>query len=342
MSTDKNFDKIAKYLSDNMASEEREDFFAWVEKEPANKKLLDDAMEIWETAEVDTVDFDLDMDKAWSNIDRTIEQNRHLDDAQQTLEVVSYIRPLLRVAAAAILLLMAAVWYNDSQSDAALIESIVYTQPDEKTIVELPDGSKVWLNEQSQLKYIKKFEDRVVHLEGEAYFEVAKKEGATFEIYAGNSKTTVLGTEFNLRAYPQEAFVEIAVEEGKVLFEAEKQKENKAILTQQENAVYSKANEAVNKLTEKQPNAASWKKQELDFGNATMEQALIALERYFNIEIEVENQSILKCSWVNTMSKIPNPDLNTIFEQINYATNYSFKHKEGNKYLLSGSGCKAK
>jgi len=342
MSTDKNFDKIAKYLSDNMVSEEREDFFAWVEKEPANKKLLDDSMEIWETAEEPAVDFEIDIDKAWSNMDTTIGQNRHLEEANQTLEVVSYIRPLLRVAAAAILLLMAAVWYRDYQSvSASLEEAIVLTQPAEKTIVELPDGSKVWLNEESQLKYIKKFEDRVVHLVGEAFFEVAKKDGASFEIYAGNSKTTVLGTEFNLRAYPEEEFVEISVEEGKVLFEAEKHRENKAILTQHENAVYTKASEEVDKLTDNQPNAAAWKKRELDFGNAKMGPAITALERYFNIEIEVENESILNCSWVDTMSKVPNPDLDTIFQQIDYATNYSFKHKGGNKYLLSGgTGCK--
>ena len=71
-----------------------------------------------------------------------------------------------------------------------------------------------------------------------------------------------------------------------------------------------------------------------------MEQAITALERYFNIEIEVEDQSILNCSWTNTMGKLPDPDLNTIFEQIDYATKYSFKHKGDNKYLLSGIGCK--
>jgi len=337
MSTDKNFDKIAKYLSDNMVSEEREDFFAWVEKDADNKKLLDDSMEIWETAEADADDFDIDMSAAWGDMDAKLAGKRNITEAEQTLEVVSYIRPILRVAAVGILLLMAAVWYRDSVSGP--LEEVVITQPAENTTIELPDGSTVWLNENSELKYHKHFEDRVVHLVGEAFFEVAKKDGASFEIHADHSVTTVLGTKFNVRAYPEEDFVEVMVEEGKVLFESEQQKESKAILTENEYATFTKQTEIVQKASNTQTNATAWKNKELDFSDGKMDQTIAAIERYFNIEIEVTNPTILNCSWVH--GKIPNPELQTILEQIKYGSSnaYSFKRIGDKKYTLSGNGC---
>lgn len=334
MSTDKNFEKVAKFLSDNMDSKEREAFFAWAEEGEDNKQLLDDATEIWEVAE-DVEDFPLDMEAAWGKMDKQIQQKRHLQEAEQTLGIVSYLRPILQVAAAVLLLLMAGVWYYDAQPT----EEIVHTKPAEKTRIGLPDGSQVWLNENSTLKYRKDFTNRVVHLEGEAFFKVAKKEGATFEIYAADSKTTVLGTEFNVRAYPSEAFVEVAVEEGKVLVESEKQKESKAILTQQEYAIYTKSSQEVKKKEGIQPNSAAWKKRELDLGEAKMEQAIMALERYFNINIEVANPNILNCSWGKTIGIVSNPDLKNILETISFTTKTSFTKTGDNSYLLSGKGC---
>lgn len=85
--------------------------------------------------------------------------------------------------------------------------------------VKLPDGTLVWLNAATTLKYPAHFEthERRVELHGEAYFEVAKNEKQPFRVVLADSASiTVLGTHFNVMAYPNEQAKEITLMEGKV------------------------------------------------------------------------------------------------------------------------------
>lgn len=336
MSTEKNYNKIAKYLSDNMESEERESLFSWIEENKANKEVFEDSLEVWEAADPEAILFEVDSDAAWSKMEQRIDQKRQTDGVNTTLKAISILKPILRVAAVAILAVMASLWYFRS---TPLNETIVHTNPTEKTTVDLPDGSRVWLNENSELRYERTFDQRIVHLEGEGFFEVAKKEGQTFEIFAGGTKTSVLGTSFNVRAYPEEDFVEVAVSTGKVEFSSVKKKESQTILQPTEYGIYAKPTTSVTKQTGKQLNATAWKDQALYLEEAKMGQIIDALERYFSIEIDVKNKAINNCVWANTIKKIDNPKLGTIIDQINFANPFRIRQTSPGKYELSGEGC---
>ena len=87
--------------------------------------------------------------------------------------------------------------------------------------IALPDGSKVWLNKGSTLRYGKELQSvaqREVWLEGEAYFEVVHKPQQPFVVHAAGAVTQVLGTSFNMRSYPDESTVAVDVLTGKVNF----------------------------------------------------------------------------------------------------------------------------
>jgi transmembrane sensor len=87
----------------------------------------------------------------------------------------------------------------------------------------LPDGTKGMLNSGSRLGYTLPFKyNRKVQLEGEAWFEVARDEDHPFEINTGNSMVRVLGTSFNMSAYPSENYVEVVLQQGKVEFQNNK------------------------------------------------------------------------------------------------------------------------
>lgn len=337
MSTEKNLDKIAKYLSDNMHPQERESLFEWVEKSSDNKQEFEDSLATWNALDGMKDTFSVDSDAAWGKMEQRLEQTRQLEEVNNTLEVVSLFKPILKVAAAAILLLMAGLWYNRDYTSAEM--ATISTQPTEKTTIDLPDGSKVWLNENSVLHYATKFEKRLVQLEGEAFFEVAKKDGQTFEIVAGESKTTVLGTSFNVRAYPDESFVEVAVETGKVQFNSLQKEEEQVILEKSEYAILTKINKKVAKQQGTQPNAKSWKNEALYLRDVKMDQAVEALERYFAIDIQVEDKTILNCSWANTRNEPGKPDLDIIIRQINFGTSFNLKQITPKQYILSGDGC---
>ena len=337
MSTEKNLDKIAKYLSENMDPEERESLFEWVEKSGDNKQEFEDSLATWNAMDGMKEPLSVDSDAAWGKMEQRFEQSRQLDSVNNTLEVVSLIKPLLRVAAAAILLVMAGLWYNRGYDATEM--ATISTQATEKTTIDLPDGSRVWLNEHSVLHYATKFDKREVRLEGEAFFEVAKKDGQNFEIIAGDSKTTVLGTSFNVRAYPEEEYVEVAVETGKVHFTSLQKKEEKVILKKSEYAVLTKITKKVVKQQGTQPNAKAWKNEALYLGEVKMEQAVEALERYFAVNITVKDKAILNCSWGNTINELSKPDLKDLIAQINFGTSYKIKQIAPKQYILSGNGC---
>lgn len=84
--------------------------------------------------------------------------------------------------------------------------------------VTLSDGTKIWLNSETTLRYPVNFtgNDRRVEITGEAYFEVAKIIHKPFKVFAGNMNVEVLGTHFNINAYPDEDFISTTLIEGKV------------------------------------------------------------------------------------------------------------------------------
>ena len=198
---EQNFNKIAKYLSDNIDSEERESLFAWVKEHPDNKKTLEDSMEVWEVSNPSELEFQPNMEAAWDKMDKRLETARASQAPSATVRPLRFFRPWMRIAAAAVVLLGIAFWlFPDFSNDGTILKQTIAK---ENTTIELPDGSKIWLNQNSTLEYKKNFEKRIVYLEGEAFFDVAKDKSRPFEIYAGKSKTTVLGTSFNIRAYPK-------------------------------------------------------------------------------------------------------------------------------------------
>ena len=127
------------------------------------------------------------------------------------------------VAAAAVILLL--LWFQPwSRSGNDLYPEgwTVSTERGETKRFDLADGSQVHLNARSELKVLPGFgeEARQVELKGEAFFEVARDEDHPFSIMTRGVQTTVLGTSFNVRAYPGEELDKIAVKSGKVRVDA--------------------------------------------------------------------------------------------------------------------------
>ncbi len=337
MNEEKNFNKIAKYLSDNIDPKEREELFAWIKKQPDNKDAFEDSLEVWEAVEKAKTNLDVNTAAAWNKMDQRLKKARTSSPPNALVKPLPLIRPWMKIAAAIVVLLGVSFWLFNREKTALFTDPIVVK---EKTSVELPDGSKVWLNENTKLTYEKLFDKRVVQLEGEAFFEVAKLQGKPFEIYAGKSKTTVLGTSFNVRAYPKEQAIEIAVEEGKVAFIAQKQVKKLTFLKAGEYAFYLKRTEKIEKANEMNWNAAAWKKRALTFNNTRIKEVIKALERYYNIEIEVTNEKISNCIWNNT-AILKNPVLDNVLKNIEYALSNTVKIErvENNTYRFSGTGC---
>ncbi len=192
------------------------------------------------------------------------------------------------------------------------------------------------MNGDSELRYDEKFDQRRVELKGEAFFDIARMEEKPFEIYSGVAKTLVLGTAFNVRAYPTEDKVEVTVVRGKVAL-VETKETQKAVLLEAGNAgSYDKAKKTVQKEEAPKVNADSWKTEKLVFENTQLNEVIESLERYFNVDIEASNPSVLNCHFTGNYEK---PELDQILEVLAFGVDLSIEKYDDDRYLLEGIGC---
>ncbi len=327
---------IAKYLAGEITPGEEQELFAWTEADAANQKFFDETVEIWSLAEgaADTP-FEADLTKAWANIETGIGTSA-TSNTQTSAKIIPLSKIVWRWSAAAAILLLAAAglwWMNRGVEAPQLVE--IQTFDKEKKEIVLPDSSHIWLNENSKLVYDQKFEKRRVTLEGEAFFEVERLVERPFEILSGDATTTVLGTSFNVRAYPTEDKIEVTVKTGKVALAVTKQVEKSVTLDAGESGVFDKKEDKVKVAETVISNADAWKTARLDFDEALVRDIILALERYFDVQIEVSNPMILDCHYSANFSQ---PALPAALENLAFGLGLELEKTDGG-YLLSGKGC---
>ena len=160
-----------------------------------------------------------------------------------------------------------------------------------KSILQLSDGSKIWLNADSKLKYPEVFKGdaREVYLNGEAFFDVAKSKGHPFIIHLASGTIQVLGTSFNVRAYDNEPVVETSVATGRIAFipkyRTSRKKQDTIYLAPDHKASYTFAADEVHTSATSGKEDKAWTEGKLIFHGMTMEQIAVELERNFGKKV---------------------------------------------------------
>jgi hypothetical protein len=151
----------------------------------------------------------------------------------------------------------------------------------------LPDGTAGWLNSNSRLKYNGNFNlDRQVTLNGEAYFDVFKDKKRPFVVNTNDIFVRVLGTRFNIASYENEKDIEVVLEEGSLVFNAKKI--NKTYKMVPNDLVsYDKTEQDFSTKTVHPQKYISWTQGRLEFRNDPMDVISRRLERWYNIDIEL-------------------------------------------------------
>lgn len=153
--------------------------------------------------------------------------------------------------------------------------------------ITLPDGSKVWLNAGTTLKYPSRFssEERVVELSGEAYFEVAKAQNWPFRVVGKNQVVDVLGTAFNITAYPDETETTTTLVEGRVKVVVDGI--TASILNPGDQSTLRKDGIAIKAVDVS--SAVAWRNGRFAFDNKTFSQIMNELARWYNLDIVYKN-----------------------------------------------------
>lgn len=193
-------------------------------------------------------------------------------------------------AAAGIVLLLAAAgtYFFLNQKGVRKEQSVMITQAADKGSIKkivLPDGSAIWLNFDSKLRYAEQ-NDREVWLEGEGYFEIAPQQGKQFLVHAGKLDVQVLGTSFNVDAYTPGESVMVTVASGKVAVGNDEQ--DAVTLNAGQEAVYKPGPGKIEKYDVGATDAIAWKDGTLVFKNASFRSIARKLERRFDVRIRFD------------------------------------------------------
>lgn len=244
---------------------------------------------------------------------------------------------LTKIAASvALLFLFAFLMYNYVGDRKEQIQWVESTAAGVQKELVLPDGSKVTLNTESKLRYANPFDDRLVQLEGEAYFEVQADPARPFKVTAGRVTTEVLGTAFNLSWMPGAATAELEVKEGKVAFSSFGQDLNERIfVVAGERAVYDEQANTITKFESFDPNLLAWKTRQLVFQDMTVKQVLDHTQKYFQVEINADNVAIADCRFSGTFD---NPAVEDILKAMEYVLGITYE-RNGDIITLKGGGC---
>ncbi|SNZ00447.1 FecR family protein [Flagellimonas pacifica] len=173
--------------------------------------------------------------------------------------------------------------------------------------IELSDGTKVWLNSDTKLKYPVSFRPnssrRVELIYGEAYFDVSpsgENNGSNFIVTTQNQEVEVLGTEFNVKAYKEEDIISTTLVEGKVSVNNNNSKTDLAVGHQ------SKFNKLTNEIETFKVNIyneVSWKSGFFSFQNMPLKDIMTVLSRWYDIDVFFENDRIQNVTFNGVFSK---------------------------------------
>lgn len=173
---------------------------------------------------------------------------------------------------------------NKAQSTSAPTYNTISTPKGRQFRLLLPDGTQVWLNAASAIKYPTTFsgKERHVILEGEAYFEVAKNSAQPFKVTVDNTtEVEVLGTSFNINSYKNESAIRTTLLNGAVRVSAYQQ--TQTLQPGQQGVIKEQQLKILHHVD--LDKVMAWKNGLFDFDDATLEEVMHQLERWYDIEV---------------------------------------------------------
>ena len=259
--------------------------------------------------------------------------NNKIDSIQKPVRIKLF-TPHIRNIAATVLVLLTSViciwYYNQNSKIDSQIETIAYsdktTNSGQKITLTLTDGTHVKLNSESKLRFPKKFTNnkREVYLEGEGFFEVAKDANRPFIIHTGNVYTKVLGTIFNIKAYPEDEEVEVALVEGRVAINTAANSGDTTIILQPSEVLnYNKQKEKIITASNVDlTKIVAWRNNQIIFEDASFEEITRKLERWYGVRFNVYNKVNDKGGFTG---KFEEESLELLLEKLSHSLDFSYQ-----------------
>lgn len=343
-------DLLARYVAGETTPDETRQVKAWLGQSAGHEEELLRFQKIWEAAEIIKPVAEVNVDAAWKKVSSRFTVQPAINDSEVTIQNQlpftthkndDAVRPLRSGkspsnfrfwrAAASILIVMGLGWLGYrffEKANEPAIANVLKTQ--QKTTEQtLPDGTKVFLNQNTTLSFTDDFgqDTRTVVLKGEAYFDVKRDENRPFIIQANGTEVKVLGTSFNVRAYDQK--VNVAVTSGKVQFSTPRAK---TLLVKNETATAQA--DTIIKLPVVDLNAMAYRTKVFVFDKTNLGDVVASLREGYQTDIQLSGR-LKNCQLTARFERESlDATLSVIAETLHLQVT-----RKGQTILLDGQGC---
>lgn len=244
------------------------------------------------------------------------------------------------IAAAAVLIISLSLFFKwpaiqERFNQAEL--TAMRVPPDQKKQITLGDGSHVWINAGTELKYPQVFngKTREVYLQGEAYFDIKHDSAHPFIVHTGTLFTTVLGTAFNISAGINSSSVVVTVTRGKVsVSDGDKVL---GVITPNQQITYNMISHQHMQRVVNAGVVIAWQQGDLHFDDITFEEAARELQERFKVKISFENDKVKNCRFSGTA--LSGKNLDEILRVICAFNQATYEHHTDGSISIDGQGC---
>ncbi|MDR2361281.1 MAG: DUF4974 domain-containing protein [Prevotellaceae bacterium] len=284
---------LIAYLTDTLQEKEHKEVETWYLASEENQQLLEQMYYTLFVANRAHAYNQVDINKSFLELKARIAQRRHKKTTVQYVLQYSW-----RIAVAAAAVFVGIVVLNGIRSvESASAPFTIVTNLGERTQTILPDGSKVWVGACSKVAYYPATfftKERRVHLIGEAYFEVEKKEKQPFIVNSNNKlQITVIGTKFNIRSNEDDQYITATLLEGALRITAPGWNGKEIIMNSQEQLRFNQeTGQSDWYLCPTAKEYIGWIHGKLHFEQASLSDIATYLERYYNIDITITSESL--------------------------------------------------
>lgn len=329
---------LNRYLDNNASQEEQEELMNLI-REGSNDGSVKGRIDAVLAEELGEDDM---------SMERAQEILKYITSTEKTPAKVVPLQPArtwrwMAAAAVAAITVVGAWWTTreDVAPKQMLTEQEEKLQPavfSGKQFVHLPDGSTVLLNEGSELSYSASFgeQNREVILTGEGYFDVQHNTTKPFKVLTGKVTTTVLGTAFNVMAYPGQQEIKITVTRGKVKVGDDKRTYG-LITPDQQIAVNTVTYDFVQSNT-KAETATAWKSKYMILDDVNMEVASAMIKEKYNVRIMFANDDLKKCRITATF--LNGENLDQVLTVVSGVVQATYTLQQDGNVKIDGKGCK--
>jgi transmembrane sensor len=330
---------ISKYLDNEVTEKEFVYLEKWINSSDLNKSYFLQLKNIWEASDKKINLSEISTEKALKKVLSQINAkngNQNFWFYWQKIAAVLFI-PIL---------LAGFLWFklsSNKSNSSQIVYNEVYAAYGTRSALKLADGSQVWLNSGSSLRYPDKFSDnqRIVYLKGEAYFEVQSDKSKPFIVKTQNVNVRATGTKFNVMAFKNDRLAEITLVEGKVTVNESNDNGTPVIISElkpNEHLEYDAVSGKSTLEAEDVYKYIAWKDGKLVFRNEPLSDVVKEISKIYNVEIELQGKELQEYRYRATFQ---DETLSEILKLLKISAPVNYKELN-RKHLPDGSFSKKK